>query len=336
MKKAMNSLRPTRRNFSAQWTGLLTASLLGLACAPVAAQSDYPNRPIKLWHGFGAGGNADTVARLIAMKMGEGLGQPVLVDAKTGAGGNLASDMVAKMPADGYNLILLTGGHAVSGAMYKQLPFDPVTDFTMVSTVMFMPFVIGTSADSPIKTVAELIEAAKKEPGKLSYSSVGVGSTQHLAGELFSSMAGVDMIHVPYRGGAAPVQDVMTQRVTVLFDTLTPTTPHIRSGKLRALGVTSRERAPSVPEVPSASDSLPNFEVTSWLGVAAPAKLPPAVLSRLSQEVARVVALPDIRQRLLDLGGAPRAGSSEQMRVLVDSEIVKWRKVVNDAKIPRQ
>jgi tripartite-type tricarboxylate transporter receptor subunit TctC len=245
---------------------------LGLVCGPTAAQSDYPNRPIKLWHGFGAGGNADTVARLIAMKMSEGLGQPVLVDAKTGAGGNLASDMVAKMPADGYNLILLTGGHAVSGAMYKQLPFDPVTDFTMVSTVMFMPFVIGTSADSPIKTVAELIEAAKKEPGKLSYSSVGVGSTQHLAGELFSSMAGVDMIHVPYRGGAAPVQDVMTQRVTVLFDTLTPTTPHIRSGKLRALGVTSRERAPSVPEVPSAGDSLPNFEVTSWLGVAAPAK----------------------------------------------------------------
>jgi tripartite-type tricarboxylate transporter receptor subunit TctC len=300
------------------------------------AQSDYPNRPIKLWHGFGAGGNADTVARIIAMKMSEGLNQTVLVDAKTGAGGNIASDMVAKMPADGYNLILLTGGHAVSGAMYKQLPFDPVNDFSMVSTLMFMPFVIGTSADSPIKSIADLIEAAKREPGKLSYSSVGVGSTQHLAGELFSSLAGVDMIHVPYRGGAAPVQDVMTQRVTVLFDTLTPTTPHIRSGKLRALAVTSRDRAPSVPEVPSASEALPAYEVTSWLGIAAPAKLPADVLRRLNQEVARVVALPDVRQRLMAFGGAPRSGSPEQMRTLVDTEVSKWRKVVNDAKIPRQ
>ena len=139
MNTTLNAPRPTRRKVSAQLTGLLTVSLLGLVCAPAAAQIDYPNRPIKLWHGFGAGGNADTVARLIAMKMSEGLGQTVLVDAKTGAGGNLASDMVAKMPADGYNLILLTGGHAVSGAMYKQLPFDPVTDFTMVSTVMARP-----------------------------------------------------------------------------------------------------------------------------------------------------------------------------------------------------
>jgi tripartite-type tricarboxylate transporter receptor subunit TctC len=309
---------------------------LSLVSGHAVAQSDYPNRPIKLWHGFGAGGNADTVARIIAMKMSEGLNQTVLVDAKTGAGGNIASDMVAKMPADGYNLILLTGGHAVSGAMYKQLPFDPVNDFSMVSTLMFMPFVIGTSADSPIKSIADLIEAAKREPGKLSYSSVGVGSTQHLAGELFSSLAGVDMIHVPYRGGAAPVQDVMTQRVTVLFDTLTPTTPHIRSGKLRALAVTSRDRAPSVPEVPSASEALPAYEVTSWLGIAAPAKLPADVLRRLNQEVARVVALPDVRQRLMAFGGAPRSGSPEQMRTLVDTEVSKWRKVVNDAKIPRQ
>lgn len=318
------------KTFSAVWLAL------SLVSGPALAQSDYPNRPVKLWHGFGAGGNADTVARIIAMKMSEGLGQTVLVDAKTGAGGNIASDMVAKMPADGYNLILLTGGHAVSGAMYKQLPFDPVNDFSMISTLMFMPFVIGTSADSPIKSVADLIEAAKREPGKLSYSSVGVGSTQHLAGELFSSLAGVDMIHVPYRGGGAPVQDVMTQLVTVLFDTLTPTTPHIRSGKLRALGVTSRDRAPSVPDVPSASETLPAYEVTSWLGVAGPAKLPADVLRRLNQEVARVVALPDVRQRLLALGGAPRSGSPEQMRTLVDTEVTKWRKVVNDAKIPRQ
>jgi tripartite-type tricarboxylate transporter receptor subunit TctC len=319
-----------KKTFSAVWLALSLVSGLALA------QSDYPNRPVKLWHGFGAGGNADTVARIIAIKMSEGLGQTVLVDAKTGAGGNIASDMVAKMPADGYNLILLTGGHAVSGAMYKQLPFDTVNDFSMVSTLMFMPFVIGTSAESPIKTVAELIAAAKREPGKLSYSSVGVGSTQHLAGELFSSLAGLEMIHVPYRGGAAPVQDVMTQRVTVLFDTLTPTTPHIRSGKLRALGVTSRDRAPSVPDVPSASDALPAYEVTSWLGIAAPAKLPADVLRRLNQEVARVVALPDVRQRLLALGGAPRSGSPEQMRTLVDTEVTKWRKVVSDAKIPQQ
>lgn len=316
----------------------LSAALVALSMvsATAFAQSDYPNRPIKFWHGFAAGGNADIVARIIATKMSEGLGQPVVVDLKAGAGGNIASDMVSKLPPDGYNIILLTGGHAVSAAMYKQLPFEPVKDFTMVSSVMFMPFVIGTSAESPIKSIAELVAAAKREPGKLSYSSVGIGSTQHLAGELFSSIAGVEMIHVPYRGGAAPVQDVMTQRVSVLFDTLTPTTPHIRSGKLRALGVTSRERVPSVPDVPSVSDALPAFEVTSWLGVAAPANLPANVLNRLNQEVARVVALPEIRERLIALGGNPRSGTSDQMRTLVETEVGKWRKVVIDAKIPRQ
>lgn len=315
-------------------------TVLGAAAGAVFAQGTnpgaYPTRPIRMWQGFAAGGNGDIIARLVAAKISEGLGQNVVVEGRTGAGGNLASELVAKSLPDGYTLILLTGGHAVSAAMYKKLPFEPVAEFSFVSLVNVFPFVIGTSAEGAVKSVREMVEAARREPGKLSFSSVGVGSTQHLAGELFASMAKVQLVHVPYRGGGAPVQDVMTGRVDFLFDTLTPTLPQIRAGKLRAIAVTSRTRIASLPDVPAVGETVPGYEVMSWTGVAAPAKTPPEIVRRLSQEVVKAIAMPDVQKRLSELGAEPRSSTPDEMRVHVESEIAKWRRVVDEAKIERQ
>ena len=311
-------------------------AVAGAAFAQGTNPSTYPTRPIRMWQGFAAGGNGDIIARLVAAKISEGLGQNVVVEGRTGAGGNLASELVANSLPDGYTLILLTGGHAVSAAMYKKLPFEPVAGFSFVSLVNVFPFVIGTSGEGAVKSVREMVEAARREPGRLSFSSVGVGSTQHLAGELFASMAKVQLVHVPYRGGGAPVQDVMTGRVDFLFDTLTPTLPQIRAGKLRAIAVTSRTRLASLPDVPAVGETVPGYEVMSWTGVAAPAKTPPEIVRRLSQEVAKAVAAPDVQKRLTELGAEPRSSTPDEMRVHVESEIAKWRRVVDEAKIERQ
>ena len=328
---------PFTTRHPAAWSGATAAVLAALTlCASPAAAQTWPAKPIKLVQGFAPAGNGDIIARLMAQKISEPLGQQVIVEGRTGAGGNVASDYVAKSPADGYTIILLTGGHAVSAAMYRQLPFDPVEDFSMTSLVATFAFVVATASDSPLKSVADIIATAKKAPGTLSFSSVGVGSTQHLAGELFKSVAAIDITHIPYRGGAAPVNDVMTGRVSMLFDTLTPTLPQIKAGKLHALGVTSKTRSASLPEVAPVMDTLPTYEVTSWVGIAAPARLPGAILDRLNQELVRAIASPDARERLASLGADARSSTPAEMRSDVAAEIAKWKRVVEVAKIERQ
>ena len=303
--------------------------------SPAAAQS-WPVKPIKLVQGFAAGGNGDIIARLVAQNITGPLGQALVVEGRTGGGGNLAADFVAKSPADGYTLILLTGGHAVSAAIYRQLPFDPIDDFSMVSLVSQFAFVVATAPDSPLKSMADVITLAKKMPGSLSFSSAGTGTTQHLAGELFKSAAGIDMIHVPYRGGLGPVTDVMAGRVSMMFETFTPTLPQIRAGKLRALGVTSMGRSSILPDLAPVAETVANFEVTSWMGIAAPAKLPGPILDRLNREMLRAIASPEARERLTGLGADPRSSSPAEMRAHVATEIDKWKRVVEMAKIERQ
>jgi tripartite-type tricarboxylate transporter receptor subunit TctC len=319
--------------WSCATAAVLAAITLG---SPPAAAQAWPAKPIKLVQGFAPAGNGDIIARLMAQKISEPLGQQVIVEGRTGSGGNLASDFVAKSPPDGYTIILLTGGHAVSAAMYRQLPFDPIEDFTMASMVATFAFVVATASDSPLMSIADVIAAAKKAPGTLSFSSVGVGSTQHLAGELFKSVAGIDITHIPYRGGAAPVNDVMTGRVSMLFDTLTPTLPQIKAGKLRALAVTSKARSATLPDLPPVADTLPSYEVTSWVGIAGPAKLPGAVLERLNHELVRAIATQDARERLAGLGADARSSTPAEMRSHVAGEIAKWKRVVEVAKIERQ
>jgi tripartite-type tricarboxylate transporter receptor subunit TctC len=300
------------------------------------AEDAYPSRPITLLQGFGAGGNADVIARMIAAPLGDLLGKSVVVEAKPGAGGNLAAGQAARAAPDGHTLILLTGGHAVSAALYNSLPFDPLNDFQMISTVGYLAFVIGVKADSPFKSLADLISYARQNPGKLTYSSVGVGSTQHLAGELLCSLAGVQMVHVPYKGGGAPLNDLLGGRIDVLVDTLTVAGPQMAAGNVRALAVTSPTPWWSNPDIPPAATVVPGYDVRTWIGVAAPKGTPAPIVTTLQRDIANVLSEKEPVAALRKIGMDVKSSSPEQMRSLVSSEIEKWRAVVERAKIPKQ
>jgi tripartite-type tricarboxylate transporter receptor subunit TctC len=306
----------------------LLAAAAGAAAPMAWAQAEYPVRPVQLIHGFGAGGNADVVARLVALKLQEQMKQSVVVDIKTGAGGMIATSFVAKAPPDGYSLVMLTGAHTVSAALRKTLPYDPVKDFAFISTVSSFPFVIGVRAEHPAKTLAELIALARAGTSKVSFTSVGVGSTQHMVGELLAGAAGVQLLHVPYRGGGAPVQAVISGDVDILADTLTVATPHIQSGRIRALAVTSAGPWPSLPGVPPVAATVPGFEVRSWLGLAAPAGTPAAVVRKLNAEVRKVLQSPDVQKTLAAAGSAPSYSTPEAMREMVQVDIARWRSVI--------
>lgn len=305
--------------------------LAGGAILPaVHGQSEYPAKPLRLIHGFGAGGNADVVSRLMARQLAQSLGQPVVVEIKSGAGGRIASDSVAKARPDGYTLVMLTGAHTVSAAMTRELPYDPVKDFSFLSTVSSFPFVIAVRADHPAKTLADLLALAASEPGRVTFTSVGVGSTQHMTGELLGAAANVKLLHVPYRGGGAPVEAVIAGDVDILSDTWTVAGPQIKAGRLRALAVTSAQAWPGAPGIPTVAQTLPGFEVRSWLGLAAPGGLPDAIVDRLNAAIAQALQAPEVQQTLAALGSEPAPGSSRQMRALVETEVARWRGLVQE------
>ena len=300
-----------------------------LVVAPWAqAQADYPSRPIQLVHGFGAGGNADVVARLIAQQLQDQMKQSVVVDIKSGAGGMIATSFVAKAPPDGYTLAMLTGAHTVTAALRRTLPYDSVKDFAFISTVTSFPFVVAVRAEHPARTIAQLVEMGKASGAKVSFTSVGVGSTQHMVGELLGGAAGMQLLHVPYRGGGAPVQAVIGGEVDVLADTLTVATPHIQSGRIRALAVTSAGPWPQLPGVPPVSATLPGFEVRSWLGLAAPAGTPEPVVRRLNAEVRKALQTPELVQKFAAAGSATAYSSPDAMREMIQTDIARWRSVI--------
>ena len=314
----------------------LLAGAASLTLPSAWAQSSYPSRSIQLIHGFGAGGNADVVARLVGQKLQDYLKQPVVIDIKSGAGGSIATQHVAKAAPDGYSVVMLTGAHTVSAALRKSLPYDPVKDFAFLSTVSSFPFVVAVRADHPAKNLAELLAMAKNDPGKTTFTSVGIGSTQHMVGELLGSTAKVELLHVPYRGGGAPVQAVIAGDVDILTDTLTVATPHIKSGRLRALGVTSAAPWPSLPGVPPVSSVLPGFEVRSWLGLAAPAGTPTDIVQRLTTEIHKALKEPDLQQSLANAGSAAAPCTPDEFRTMVGNEITRWRGVIQQVGIPLQ
>ena len=284
--------------------------LIGLFCAFAAAsgsaqdtqQPAYPARPVVLTHGFAAGGNGDVISRIIADGLSSRLGQPLVVEPRPGAGGNTASARLAKSPPDGYTLITLTGGHAVSAAIYKSLPFEPVDDFQMVSLYGYQAFMVAVRQDSRIRSIADLIAAAKADPGKLTYSSVGVGSTQHLAGELLCAMAGIQMTHVPYRGGGAPMQDLLGGQIALNVDTITVIEPQLRAGTVHALGVTSAAKWWSLPDVTPIAATVPGYDVQTWLGLAAPKGTPAPIVQQLNAEMRAVLADASVQERLKKVG----------------------------------
>lgn len=313
---------------------------LALAAAAVSAAAQaYPTRPIKIIVPFGAGGVADITARVLAQKMSEThtLGQQVLVENRPSAGGIVASDSVAKADPDGYTLLLISNGNAVSATLFKSLPYDTVNDFAPVSTAGFFDLVLIVNGDSKINTVSELIAAAKANPAKFNFGTINIGSTQNLSAELFRSMATIEAPVVPFKGTPAVITALRGNEVQAAFEILAPVMSQIKSGAVKAVGVTSGRRFPGLPNVPTIGESgVPGYQASSWNGLAAPAKTPRAVIDRLNREVNAAVAAPDVKQRLEDLGVVARGSTPEGLKDLLVAEIAKWRAVIERAKIPRQ
>ena len=301
---------------------------LALAWSCVFAQT-YPSKPIRIVVGFPPGGTNDILARIIGHKLGEQLGQSVVVDNRAGANGIIGTEVVAKAPADGYTLLLQSVVHAINPGLYKKLPYDPVADFTPVVLLAAGQLVLVVHPSLPVASVKELITLAKSRPRALNYASTGSGGSPHLAMELFKTMARVELVHIPYKGTGPAMTDLVSGQVPVMFPPLLPSLPHIQGGKLLALAVAGRQRAAVAPAVPTMSESgLPAFEASAWFGVFAPAKTPRDIVTRLNAEINRTLQMRDINDRLVTQGAEPRGGTPEQFDEYVKSEIAKWSKVV--------
>jgi len=313
-----------------------SATLAFCLSTSVLAQT-YPNQPVKILLPYAAGGVADITARVIGQKLSQQLGQQVIIDNRPGAGQIVATEAAMKAEPDGYTLLWLNQGHAVSVSMFKSLPYDPVRDFAPISTVGFFGLALLVNSDSPYSSLKEFIAAAKASPGRLNVGTTSIGGTQFIAAELFKSMAGLDFQTVPFKATPAIITAVKGRDLDAMVEILAPVIPHIKSGNLRALGVTFDHRFAGLPEVPTLAEAgVPGYEASAWNGVAAPAKTPRAVIERLNREINAAVAVPELRQRLQDLGVDARASSPEAMRELLISETTKWRAVVERAKIEKQ
>ena len=297
----------------------------------------YPSKPVRIVLPFGPGGVADITTRTIAPRLGEGLGQQVLVENMPGAGGIRAASEVAKAEPDGHTLLLLTNGNAVSQALFKSLPYDPVNDFAMISTVGFFSLVIVTGGNSKYKTLQEVIAAAKQSPGKLNIGTITPGGTQHLAGELFRSTAGIDALVVPHKTTGEVVIGVRNGSLDIGVDFIAPLISAIRAGDLRALAVTAGKRQPQLPDVPTVQEAgVPGYDVTSWNALAAPAKTPAAAIRRVQVELEKALAAPEVQKRFAELGVEPSSSTPERLRAFFISESRRWSRVVEAAKIPKQ
>ena len=315
----------------------LAGVLLGIAVSAAAPAQNFPAKPIRLVVPFGPGGVADITARTVAPEVSKGLGQQFVIENKPSAGGVVAGQDVARSAPDGYTLLLINNGTAVSKAQFKALPYDPERDFEMISTVGFFPLVIVTDPKSPFRSVQDLVNQAKKNPGKLNVGTIAIGSTQHLAAELFKSVTGTSFQIIPYKATGEVVTAAKSGDAAVIFEFLAPMTSHIKSGNLRPLAITVAKRFPTIPDVPTAIEGgIAGYDVASWNGLAAPAKTPRAVIDRLHQEVAKALANPDVLKRLADLGVDGRASTPEELRRFFAAETQRWAKVVETAKIPKQ
>ena len=313
-------------NRFAVWiVGFAFATLTTLANAQA-----WPSKPIKWVVPFAPGGTTDILARVVGEKLAIALGQPVIVENKPGAGGGLGAEFTAKAAPDGYTIM---GGtistHAINASLYDKLPYDPVKDFVAITLIARVPNMLVVNPSVPAANVKELIVLLNANPGKYSFASSGNGTSQHLSGEMFKTMAGVDMQHIPYKGSPPALQDVMGGQVAMTFDNITTAWPLAKSGKLRALAVTTATRSAIAPDVPTLAESgLPGFEVGSWQGVFAPAGTPPEIVKRLNTEIVKILKLPDVSEKLVGLGAQPVGNSSEEFSVLVKAEVVKWADVV--------
>jgi tripartite-type tricarboxylate transporter receptor subunit TctC len=312
--------------------------LAALLFAPLLAFAQaFPTKPVRIVVPFGPGGIADITTRTLAPGLGEGLGQQVIIENMPGAGGIRAAETVAKADPDGHTLLLLTNGNAVSQALFKSLPYDPVNDFAMISTVGFFSMVIVTGADSKAKTLQDAIAMAKANPGKMNIGTITPGGTQHLAGELFRSTAGIDALVIPHKTTGEVIVAARNGNVDLAVDFIAPLLSSIKSGALRALAVTAGTRFPGLPDVPTVIQAgVSGYDVASWNAMAAPAKTPRAVIARLNQELTKAIAAPEVQKRFTELGVDGRTSTPEHLREFFISESKRWTRVVEAAKIPKQ
>jgi len=297
------------------------------AAAPAAVAQTYPTKPIKLVAPSTPGDAPDVIARLVADKLSIVLGQQVVVENRPGAGGIVGSEAVARAAPDGYTLIMgNAGSHGINAAVYANLPYDIQRDFAPVSQVAVAPNVMVINPSLPAKTVAEFVAYAKSQPGKLSYASGGNGSSAHMSMELFKSMAGVDIQHIPYKGSSPALTDLVAGQVAVFIGNMPPTVPLVKAGKLRALAVTTKTHSALMPELPTIAESgLPGYETVAWFGVLAPAGTPPEIVNRLSLEIGKIARSPEMREKLLAMGAEPVGGSPAEFRAVIDRDIAKWK-----------
>jgi len=305
----------------------LAAALL--ACPPAFAQS-YPAKPVRIVVGVPPGGTTDVVARLVGQKLAGQLGQQVVIDNRGGAGGNIGAELVAKSAPDGYTLFLATiGTMTINPHLYRQMPFDTLRDFAAVSQLTSMPQVLALHPSVPARTLRDLIALARAQPGSLNFASGGSGTAIHLAGELFKSMTGTQMVHVPYKGSAPAMTDLLSGQVSIMFDQIVTAMPHVQSGRLRALGVTTAKRSAIAPDLPTLGESgLPGYEITTWHGLLAPAGTPREIVAKLSGETARALQAADVREKFAGQGVDPVSSTPEQFHAFMQSELEKWGKVV--------
>jgi tripartite-type tricarboxylate transporter receptor subunit TctC len=309
--------------------------LLALLFAAAAASAqEWPGKPIRWVVPFPPGGSLDIISRIMQNRMSEGLGQPIVIESRAGAGGAVGTAEVARSAPDGYTFLFTLSSHTINPLLYK-LDYDVERDFAPVSLIVSIPQLLAVNPSTPFKSINDVVAAARAQPGKLSYASAGNGTPSHIAGELLKLKTGIDLLHVPYKGGGPAVTDTLAGHVPMLFLTAAVVVVHARAGRLRALAVTTRKRSPGAPEIPTVAEALglPDYEVDSWIAMFAPAKTAPSVIARMQKEIARVVQIPEVRQKLIEQTADPVASSPEELDRVVKTELKKWAEVIRSAKI---
>jgi tripartite-type tricarboxylate transporter receptor subunit TctC len=327
----------TRKDHPMAWTRVVALLLVSawLGAGPAGAQDakDYPNKPIRFIVPYPPAGGTDIVARILNEALAAALGQPIVIDNRGGAGGNVGTDVAAKSAPDGYTILFTLSSHTINPKLYEKLPFDVEKDFVPISLAALVPQILVANLSLPANNIAELIALAKREPGKLNYASVGTGSPAHIAGELFKLKAGVDIVHVPYKGGGPAVTDTLGGQVQLAFVSIPAALQFVKAGKLKALAVTSDKRSLAAPDIPTIAESVPDCVVNSWYGALAPAKTPPAIVAKLQAAFVKVLAQPEVKEKLFLQGAEAASSTSAEFDRRIRDELKQWEYVIREAKI---
>ncbi len=303
-----------------------------LLCSSAAVAQNYPEKSVRMIVPYAAGGNADLLARVVSQKLGEAFAQQIIIDNRAGANGVIGTELLAKAAPDGYTLAFTASGHSINPGMYAKIPYDPIRDFAPICQTSSTPILIAVTASLPAKNIKGLVALAKSQPGALSYASQGNGSPGHLAGALFNSMNGANIVHIPYKSTAQAITDLTSGQVQMMYPSATTIIPHVKAGRLRAVAIATKARSALAPDIPTAAESgLPGFEAGIWNGLIAPAGIPPAIIEKLHATVAKIIQSADTRERILGMGADPVISTPGEFAAFIAAELKKWTKVIKDS-----